>query len=284
MKSSKNNTIDNIQIEMVITDLDGTLFDDNQEVNEQDIQTLYQLRKYNILRTIATGRNLFSAQKRLPKDFPIDYLIFSSGAGIYDWKNQRLIHSNYLPKDKVKHIAYFLIQHQIDFMIHEMIPDNHKFVYHKTPRENPDFIRRYNLYKEFAEPLNIETETFQHASQIIAIPTKNPEFHDFIQRQMHDVKIIRATSPLDGESLWIEIFPAGVSKGHGTEWLCRHKNINPSHTLGVGNDYNDLDLLDFTTYSYIVENAPEELKERYQSCKSNEECGFSDAIRKMISI
>jgi Cof subfamily protein (haloacid dehalogenase superfamily) len=284
MRFFKETIMNTSQIEMVITDLDGTLFNNNHQVDTRDIKTLRKLGKTNIIRTIATGRNLFSAKRHLPSDFPVDYLLFSSGAGIYDWKKQKLIHSDYLQKNKVKRITYFLIQHQIDFMIHEMIPDNHKFVYYKTPKENPDFNRRYELYKEFAEPLDIKKETFQHASQIIAIPDKTPDFIEYMKENMHDVKIIRATSPLDGKSMWIEIFPKGVSKGHGTEWLCRYKNINPSRTLGIGNDYNDLDLLDYTNYSYIVENAPEELKERYQSCKSNEECGFSDAIRKMISL
>jgi len=272
----------NNQIEMVITDLDGTLFNDNQFVLEKDIQTLHQLKKHKIIRTIATGRNLFSAKKCLPNAFPVDYLIFSSGAGIYNWKEQKLIHSDYLPKNKVKRIAYFLIQHQIDFMIHEMVPDNHKFVYYKSPKDNPDFNRRYKLYEEFAEPLDLKKEKFQHASQVLAIPINKPDFHSFAKEKMEDVKIIRATSPLDGESLWVEIFPEGVSKGHATEWLCRYTKTNPAKTLGVGNDYNDLDLLDFTASSFIVDNAPGELKERYQSCKSNMQCGFSDAVKKAI--
>jgi len=270
------------QIDMVITDLDGTLFNDNQFAHEKDIQTLHQLKKHNIIRTIATGRNLFSAKKCLPNEFPIDYLIFSSGAGIYDWQKQKLIHSDYLPKNKVKHIAYFLIQHQIDFMIHEMVPDNHKFVYYKSPKENPDFNRRYELYKDFAEPLDLKKEKFQHASQVLAIPNENPDFHLFAKEKMNDVKVIRATSPLDGESLWVEIFPKGVSKGYATEWLCRYTRTDPAKTLGIGNDYNDIDLLDFTASSFIVDNAPEELKEHYQACKSNTQCGFSDAIKKII--
>lgn len=267
---------------MVITDLDGTLFNEMQEVEEYDLQTLHQLKEMNIIRAIATGRNLFSVQKRLKPEFPVDYVIFSSGAGIYDWNKQELIHSDYLPKNKVKHITYFLIQHQVDFMIHEMVPHNHKFVYYKSPVENPDFNRRFELYKEFAEPLDIKKETFRHASQILAIPKDKPDFHLFTQDQIEGVKIIRTTSPLDGESLWIEIFPEGVSKGHGTEWLCKHTHTDPKKTLGIGNDYNDLDLLDFTGKSFVVENAPQEIKAQYQSCQSNVNCGFSDAVQQVL--
>ena len=47
-------------IDMVITDLDGTLFDDHQTVNPKDFETLRLLNEVNIIRVIATGRNYFS--------------------------------------------------------------------------------------------------------------------------------------------------------------------------------------------------------------------------------
>ena len=48
---------------MVITDLDGTLFNDNKEVSLTDMKSLYWLGENNILRVIATGRNFYSFSK-----------------------------------------------------------------------------------------------------------------------------------------------------------------------------------------------------------------------------
>lgn len=271
-------------IQMVITDLDGTLFNNQQETAREDLHTLQALAKQNIVRVVATGRNLYSALNRLNPDFPIDYLIFSSGAGIYNWKTRNLIHSDYLPKEKVEHIARILIDSDINFMIHELIPKNHKFVYYRGNTYNPDFERRFQIYRDFAEPLDSNTETYQHSCQIIAITNKKADLHDLLNKEIQEVKIIRATSPLDGVSIWIEIFPEGVSKGHGVEWLCRYTGVDPSKTLGIGNDYNDLDLLNFTEWSYVVDNAPEELKKFYPTCRSNENCGFTDAVKQTIAI
>lgn len=274
----------NSDIQMVITDLDGTLFNDQQETAREDLNTLHALANQNILRVAATGRNLYSALNRLKSDFPIDYLIFSSGAGIYHWKTKSLIHSNYLPKEKVEHIARLLIDSGINFMIHELIPENHKFVYYRSNTYNPDFERRFQLYRYFAEPLDPNTETYQHSCQIIAITNKKDDLHALKDQDIQGVKIIRATSPLDGVSIWIEVFPEGVSKGHGVEWLCYYTGVDPSKTLGIGNDYNDLDLLNFTAWSYVVENAPDDLKKFYTTCRSNEKCGFSDAVKQTIAI
>jgi hypothetical protein len=276
--------MDNKDIQMVITDLDGTLFNDQQEVDQENIDTLQALTEKNIIRVVATGRNLYSALNRLDENFPIDYMIFSSGAGIYHWKKKKLIHSDYLPRDKVEHIANLLVEYNIDFMVHEMIPENHKFVYYRSNKDNPDFERRFQIYKDFAEPLDPLKETYQHSCQVIAITRDKEDLYTILNHKIQGVKIIRATSPLDGESIWIEIFPEGVSKGHGVDWLCRYTGVDPSKTLGIGNDYNDLDLLNFTALSYVVDNSPDELKNFYPTCRSNQQCGFSDAVKQTMAI
>jgi hypothetical protein len=52
--------------------------------------------------------------------------------------------------------------------------------------------------------------------------------------------------------------------------------------MGIGNDFNDLDLLEFTNFSYLVENGPPELKKRFLQAASNEESAFARAIQKYI--
>ncbi len=269
---------------MIITDLDGTLFNNNQEVSLTDMESLFWLGQNDIVRVIATGRNFYSVTKVLKNNFPIDYLIFSTGAGIYDWKNRKIIYSRFLPSIDVKQISKFLIEHEADFMIHEVIPENHKFVYHQSHNVNPDFITRIKFYKGFASALNPITETYQHACQILAIFPKENGLFEEVNNRFKNVKIIRTTSPFDGKSVWMEIFPETVSKGHGINWLCKNLNINPLKTISVGNDYNDLEMLEFTPEKYVVSNAPNDLKEKFPVCGSNQESGFSDALSRHFSI
>lgn len=263
---------------IVITDFDGTLLNNNREVSLTDMKSLYCLGENNIIRVIATGRNFFSINKALKSNFPIDFLIFSSGAGIYDWKNKILMHSQYLPNYEVKQITKILINNNVDFMIHETIPKNHKFLFHRTINHNPDFERRINVYKDFAIKLDPKTEEYNHACQIIAIFPNNINLFEDIQQKFNDIKIIRATSPLDGDSIWMEIFPKTVSKGHAVDWLCKKLKINRTETISIGNDYNDIDMLEYTAEKYVVSNAPDDLKERFPVCKSNQESGFTSAL------
>jgi hydroxymethylpyrimidine pyrophosphatase-like HAD family hydrolase len=132
--------------------------------------------------------------------------------------------------------------------------------------------------------MDASAEEHEHASQIIVIPDKDESYYNQLSQKLPEVKCIRTTSPLDKETLWIEIFPKNVSKGHGVAWLCDYTQTDPTKTVGIGNDYNDLDLLDFTTQSFVVANAPDELQQQYSTCNSNTSCGFTDAIMKALDL
>lgn len=105
------------------------------------------------------------------------------------------------------------------------------------------------------------------------------------------VSVVHATSPLDGRSIWLELFPSHVDKGQAVERLVQHvthpssSSIDSSYNsprdsprdssrdsagdvprvLAVGNDFNDLPLLDFGArhgLACVVSNAPPSLLAR----------------------
>ncbi len=264
--------------QILFTDLDGTLLNSENKCSDDDYNTLLFLNKEKTIRVVATGRSLFSVHKVLPQDFPIDYLIFSSGAGIMDWQHKRILLSRRLNTKQVVSISRALKDNHIDFMLHYPIPENHHFVYYSSGKDNPDFYHRIEIYKAFAEPMLLSEETFGAACQFIAIIPNDVGLFNKIAGLFSGVKVIRATSPLDHKSIWIEIFPLNVSKGNAANWLCDNLNINSKYSLGIGNDFNDIDLLDFTNFSYIVENAPDELKLRYLNCGNHNNSSLSGVV------
>jgi hydroxymethylpyrimidine pyrophosphatase-like HAD family hydrolase len=81
----------------------------------------------------------------------------------------------------------------------------------------------------------------------------------------------------------MEIFHETVSKGNGVKFICDTLRIEHDFTIGIGNDYNDIDLLEFTRFSYLVENGPAELKASFRSAISNEESAFASVVNHFIS-
>lgn len=263
---------------MVVTDLDGTLLNNEQCLSEKDRRTLEQAGDSGIVRVVATGRNIYSAKKVIDPAFPIDYLIFSSGTGIIDWKTGHILFSHKLPSEHVVQISHHLIKKNIDFMLHRPVPNNHEFLYHRSGQHNPDFERRIDLYKDYAAPLNSNLATFGNASQFITIIPNDVFLFDHLKAELAEFKVIRATSPLDGKTMWVEIFPPTVSKARASQWLCEKLMIHEEHVLAIGNDYNDLDLLYWAKHSYVVSNAPDELKTQFKVTVSNAESGFSVVV------
>ena len=269
---------------MVFTDLDRTLLRDDQTVSERDYTSLTRLGELGIIRVIATGRSPFSLRKVIPKTFPIDYIIFSSGAGIYDWQSQEIIRRHHLSLRQVTPATEILLEHNADFMVHAAIPDNHRFYFHGDRYNNSDFHQRIGLYREYALPLLLPV-TIRETCQIISIfPEDGYGKFLKIRNRLTGVNVIRTTSPLDHRSHWMEIVPEGVSKASAAAWLSEELDIPRENTLGIGNDYNDEALLEWTGSSFVVANGPEELKGRFNSVSSNQENGFTEAIEAALKI
>ncbi len=270
----------NNKIKIVFTDLDRTLLRNDNTFSARNLAALKNLKEKGIITVIATGRNIFSTRKVLDVDIPFDFLMFSSGCGIMDWNLQEMIYENHLKEDEVKKVLQVLLTHKVDFMLHENIPENHRFQYKRVNRNNFDFERRIELYEPFVRVLE---NTPRKASQFVVIlpPDSDEKFED-IKKEIDFLKVIRATSPLDHESIWLEVFPNNVSKGHSAEWLCKKLGIAQLFTFGIGNDFNDIDLLEWTAQSYVVENSPKELKKKYNIIASNQEDGFAKCVEKEL--
>ncbi len=263
---------------MVITDLDGTLLNSDQKVSERDYNSLLSLGKDALTRVIATGRSPYSFSRVIPRDFPIDYLVFSSGAGIMDWRTREILSVHSLSADVVRDLATLFHKEQVSFKVLAKVPDNHYYVFYKNGDVHPDFIRRMEYYRGFETGICFDPPNFGEASQFLLIlPDDISEFNR-LSRMCRNLKVIRATSPLDHKSIWMEVFHPDVSKASGCLFLCNMLGIDQEETLAVGNDYNDEDLLDFAKFSFVVENAPDVLKKQYGNVKSNNDNGFSDAL------
>lgn len=262
----------------IFTDLDGSLHDHHVGVHARAYQCLQQLAELGVLRVIITGRSFYSACKVLPPDFPIDYLVFSSGAGIVHWPTQNLIRRFDMQAEESQAVRSFLQQQEWDFMVQARVPENHFFSYHQYSASNQDFEERLRIYSDFADPVDWVCDAVA-CSQYLVIARQEDTLSYLAQlrQQFSNFNIIRATSPLDGRSGWLEIFPKMVSKSQAAQWFCDEMGVRSG--LAFGNDYNDLDLLHWADMSFVVENAPADLVAQFSPVASAAEGGFAEAVK-----
>jgi len=272
--------------EMVITDLDGTLLKRDRTISETDLETLNVLKEKRFVRVAATGRNIKKIEEVIKDISLFDYFIFSSGAGIMNCKNRKIEYVQNLSKDTANRLIQFFIKKEVAFFLFHAVPQNHLFWCSQKGEINPEYDRYYERNIGRMENLSDTDMIDTIACQFLVILRTADEFFKLkkdIENNFEDFKIIRASSPYDTGYTWMEIFNKNVSKGNAVKYLCDFLNVDNSNTLGIGNDYNDIDFLDFTSHSYMTKNCPEELKGKYQPAPTNDENAFSFCVSKYIN-
>jgi len=261
---------------MILTDLDGTFLNNQGRISPRNLEMLSILGEKKVLRVAATGRNIQSSREVLDHNLPFDYLIFSTGAGICTFADDRVIHSNHLHKNDIHEVAEYFLANDMDFSIHHPIPENHCFYLFQSSNPTSDLTHRLKYLKQFAQTTQLHE--ISSATQLLAISLNGLEIIEELRSRFMHLNIIRTTSPIDGRHVWIEVFPAGVSKGLAAEWLCRHLNIDKSLTMSIGNDFNDLAMLEWTSSSFAVANAPTEIRQSFHAVADNDSDGFAQAV------
>jgi len=191
-----------------------------------------------------------------------------------------------IPEGITQELTNYLISEKHNFKISRELPDNHNFGWWES-YDCPELKRYVEHHKKFGEAIQIDPDHLFPSSQFLMFfPIGSNQFElvkEKVQMAFPELSIIKTTSPLNPGYIWMEIFPNSVSKAHGIEEICRITGISQQNTLGIGNDFNDLEMLEFTQHSYVVDNAPEELKMKYLNSLAHYENGFSHAVNKHLS-
>ena len=270
-------------IQAFITDLDGTILPKGGVLSQETVQAFQAAKNRNCTCIIATGRNLYSTLRDIPEDLPLDYLVFSSGAGILRWADRKIIFTRHLSQQESCDIAAYLWDYNINFTIQREIPDNHRFYYTDIYPLHEDYKRRLSNYLDYgsliSSPLDIEGQTTQFVMILDGMQLRTLEN---IRKDLSTYSVVRSTSPLDNRAIWLEIFAADINKGSTCKQLLQDLNIALADCVGIGNDYNDVDFLDICGQGFMVANAPSRLKPHYKSVASDRNNGFVEFIAKTV--
>ena len=265
---------------LVATDVDGTLFRSDRTASDVNLNTLRSLHDQGICTVLATGRSIWSFTNLAGADFPVDYLVFSCGAGVMDWNRKEVIYKTGIDSAGIHRVKAYLDSLGADYCIHDEIPQNHFFYPYRSGKVNPDFEKRIATYLPFEK----KEDDITFATQVLAIfpGADHQQLISEADRALDGFRVIRSTSPVDNSSLWMEIFQKGVSKAAGIGKLAELFGIKRQDIMAVGNDYNDVDMLDWAGQGFVTDNSPDELKRKYINVPSNDQDGFSKAVEQWL--
>jgi Cof subfamily protein (haloacid dehalogenase superfamily) len=291
---SKNSSLQNINfgpmnmknIKLVATDLDGTFLKNDRSISTENLKALQLLGEKKILRVVATGRNLRKVMEVIPAEVPFDFIVYSSGAGIYNWPDTKHIFHKNISRESSNHLIQFFRSRDYNFYAFDEAPENHRLWFHKGKQDCEEFERYFSFHTSFSEQLPTNRELKNGLCQfMLIIPENEEKFAGLkveIEAQSPEISVIRSSSPVTKGYIWVEVFHREVSKGRGVGRLCNLLGVHQNETFGIGNDYNDIDLLNFTAQSFLTENAPKEIKDQFVLVPSNENDAFAFAVKPLL--
>jgi Cof subfamily protein (haloacid dehalogenase superfamily) len=96
------------------------------------------------------------------------------------------------------------------------------------------------------------------------------------------ITVLRTEYPARDLSM-IDVLNAGCSKGHALERWAAHRGFQREEVMAIGDNHNDVEMLEFAGHPVIMGNACEELRGRgWTVTLGNDRCGVAAAVAEVV--
>jgi Cof subfamily protein (haloacid dehalogenase superfamily) len=237
-------------IKLIATDMDGTLLNENGQVPENFPSTLEKLEKRNIKFVVASGRPYYTLYENFAPISDKLYYICDNGAFIVE--NGEIVSINIMNKDKVNEI----VKCSKSIPNTEVILCGINGAYHRPcSKEFTDEIDKYYIKKHIVDDL---TEVNDDIFKVTICDLNSASDNSY--------KIIKPKFNLDfmvvvSGDVWVDIMNNDVNKGEALKKIQESQNISYEETMVFGDFYNDVEMLRTAHYSFVMENANEDMKQ-----------------------
>ena len=81
----------------------------------------------------------------------------------------------------------------------------------------------------------------------------------------------------------MEVLASGINKGTALKWLCDKKGIDRENVIAFGDNYNDIEMIEFAGIGVAMENAEDILKQSADYIAlTNEDDGVGKFLKEII--
>ena len=122
----------------------------------------------------------------------------------------------------------------------------------------------FKVNRLFPEPDLAERQTVVSLEELVAEPVPRVTFRDVSDRPMDFSTMIddiglHGVNYAIGFSSWLDLAPEGVSKASGLEAVRLALGVDPVHTVAVGDQRNDIEMLQWAARGVAMGQAPPEV-------------------------
>ena len=271
------------EIKLILSDIDGTILDNNHQVDAHLRDTITELKKESIPFVLASARSphgMFPIAQEL--NLGANPIACYNGALIVEGNKehyQTLIEHGLSKADVKKIVA--LIKKQFphisinfysggDWIVEEI--DQWVQIEADITKESPDIRNFDTLLTDDAIPI--------HKLLLIANAQAIQEFFTYLKR----VNFEDASFYLSKDN-YLEVTSQSVSKENALLEIAKYYDISLSQTMAIGDNYNDIPMLKLAGLGVAMANAPQAVKnEADLETVSNNDNGVSKVIEDYVLI
>lgn len=264
------------QVRLIAIDVDHTLLTEKGELPPLFFQYVQKLNDIGIYCVIASGRPLYSLKEMFSAFWEQMSFICDNG-GIIVHRAQPVFTSLIQP-EQVRSLVRFAEDKNEGIPL--LCATNAAYIL-KKHQAHQDYLRRFysNIICVDGESLTVVDADVDKFT--VYYPDKNchPAFH-------------RWYSPAYGEDFtvalcdttWIDIMNKGVDKGAAMLLLGQTLGILPAQMMAFGDSYNDIPMLETVKYSYVVKNAPADMRKYARFlAESNDDHGVLKVMDEILA-
>lgn len=261
------NNLSNIYL---MTDVDGTLLNDNHKISARNLEAIKELRNCGGKFTIATGRGVSMAEN-IAEELELDEpAVIFNGAAVYDFKSKKFLWNSELSENTLDYLKQ--IHLEFPTVAIEVLYADKVFV----PAINE--LERAHLKLGNVTPVicgfDEIPKTGYFKSLLVDTPENIDKIIDYTAKHCNDgVNWVRS-SPI-----YYEMLPSGVNKGACFKKLLELTEESGRYVVTMGDYMNDIEMLKMADLGVAVENARDCVKEAADLIAADNN---SDAIYEVI--
>ena len=273
-------------IRLLATDIDGTLLNPQFQISEGDLAALRRAHAAGIEIVLVTGRRHTFALP-IAKQLGFDLWLISSNGAVTRSLSGETFHRDLMPAEVCRQLCGAMQEFRGNTVLTFDRETKGAIVLERLDELGAS-IRRWlekNMeFIEFVVPIEKALVTDPVQAMFCGTVARMNVALQVLQRSGMDgrVTILRTEYPERDLSM-IDVLNAECSKGHALERWASHRGLRREEVMAVGDNHNDVEMLEFAGHPVIMGNACEELRARgWRITGGNHECGLAAALESAL--
>jgi Cof subfamily protein (haloacid dehalogenase superfamily) len=272
-------------IRLLATDIDGTLLNPQFQISEGDLAALRRAHDAGVEIVLVTGRR-HSFALPIAKLLGFDLWLISSNGAVTRSLSGETFHRDLMPAKTCLQLCQAMQEFRGNTVLTFDKEVKGAIVLERLDEIGASIRRWIEKNMEFIEFVPIEASLTTDPVQCMFCGTMarmNVALRALESAGLEDkVTVLRTEYPARDLSM-IDVLNAGCSKGHALQRWATYRGYHRDEVMAVGDNHNDVEMLEFAGHPVIMGNACEELRARgWRVTLGNEACGVAAALEEVI--